>query len=180
MDLSKTSEASTSPRRARALRSVTRPLPAETASVRVLRQFRAIFNAVKTHFQQVEKSVGLGGAQVWALSVIQGSPGCGVGDLASAMSVHPSTASNLVKSLVERELVAASRDPVDRRVTRLRLLAAGARVLRRVPGPFAGILPEALSGLDARTLRRLESDLAKVIAQLPQSGRLDDVPLGQR
>jgi len=178
--LSKTNNAPASPRRARPVGRGRGPALAEAASVRVLRQFRAIFNAVKTHFQQVEKSVGLGGAQVWALSVIQASPGCGVGDLASAMSVHPSTASNLVKALVERDLVAASRDPVDRRVTRLRLLAAGARVLRRVPGPFAGILPEALSGLDSRTLRRLEDDLAKVIAKLPASRRLGEVPLGQR
>jgi len=168
------------PRPARARKTAGGRAPQEASNIRVLRQFRAIFNAVKTHFQQVEKSVGLGGAQVWALSVIQGAPGCGVGDLAGAMSVHPSTASNLVKSLVERDLVAASRDPVDRRVTRLRLLAAGSRVLRRVPGPFAGILPEALSALDARTLRRLEIDLAKVIGQLPASRRLDDVPLGQR
>lgn len=152
----------------------------DAPSIRVLRQFRAIFNAVKTHFQRVERSVGLGGAQVWALSVIQATPGCGVGDLAAAMSVHPSTASNLVRSLVERDLVSASRDPVDRRLTRLRLLAAGARVLRRAPGPFAGILPEALSALDAQTLQRLEGDLAKVIAQLPAKRRLGDVPLGQR
>ncbi|HEX7688461.1 MAG TPA: helix-turn-helix domain-containing protein, partial [Burkholderiaceae bacterium] len=93
-------------------------LPAESArdvdddarAVRVLRQFRQVFNAVKTHFQQVEKSVGMGGAQVWALSLVRDRPGLGVRALAEAMAVHQSTASNLVRGLVERELVATTKD----------------------------------------------------------------------
>src|SRR5436190_12427379 len=89
--------------------------PAEEPAARVLRQFRQIFNAVKTHFQQVEKKVGLGGAQVWALSVIRDTPDIGMGSLARAMNIHQSTASNLVKSLVERGLVSASRHSADLR-----------------------------------------------------------------
>ena len=54
--------------------------PPEEADRRVLRQFRQIFNAVKSHFRQVEKTVGLGGAQVWALSVIRETPDVGIGD----------------------------------------------------------------------------------------------------
>src|SRR5512132_618056 len=85
----------------------------DEAAQRVLRQFRQVFNAVKTHFQQVERKVGLGGAQVWALSVIQQFPGIGVGRLAAAMQIHQSTASNLVKALVERGLVTMTRDVAD-------------------------------------------------------------------
>src|SRR4051812_28653448 len=79
-------------------------------AARVLRRFRIVFNAVKTHFQQVEKKAGLGGAQIWAPSIIRSSPGIGVNDLARGMDVHQSTASNLVKTLVERELVVALKD----------------------------------------------------------------------
>ncbi|HAV36987.1 MAG TPA: MarR family transcriptional regulator, partial [Massilia sp.] len=50
-----------------------------------LRQFRIVFNAVKNHFRQVERDAGLGGAQLWALSVIAQSPGIGVTDLARAL-----------------------------------------------------------------------------------------------
>jgi len=145
---------------------------------RVLRQFRQVFNAVKTHFQQVEKKVGLGGAQVWALSVLQQCPGIGVGALAAAMNIHQSTASNLVKGLVERELITVTRDAVDRRVVLLKLLPAGARILRRTPGPFAGVLPNALAALDQKTLKRLEADLAKLIAVLEVDDRLGGIPLG--
>jgi len=149
------------------------------ASTRVLRQFRQIFNAVKTHFQQVEKEVGLGGAQVWALSVIRDTPDIGVGNLARAMNIHQSTASNLVKSLVERGLVSAARQSTDRRAVTLRLLAAGARTLKRSPGPFAGVLPEALASLDQKTLKRMEADLKKLISALHADVNAADIPLAE-
>jgi DNA-binding MarR family transcriptional regulator len=141
------------------------PEPEETAT-QVLRQFRQVFNAVKSHFQQVERKVGLGGAQVWALSVVRDQPGVGVGALAKAMAVHQSTASNLVRGLIERGLVVATKDGPDRRAVRLRLLPAGAKLLRTAPGPFAGLLPDALKSLDEPTLLRLQADLAKLITVL--------------
>jgi MarR family transcriptional regulator, organic hydroperoxide resistance regulator len=145
----------------------------------VLRQFRQVFNAVKTHFQQVERKVGLGGAQVWALSVIERSPYIGVGALAAAMNIHQSTASNLVKSLAERRLVSLSRNREDRRMVQLKLLASGARVLRRTPGPYAGVLPEALAALDSKTLKRIDADLAKLIEVLGVDVRAAGIPLAE-
>jgi DNA-binding MarR family transcriptional regulator len=145
----------------------------------VLRRFRLVFNAVKTHFQQVEKKAGVGGAQLWALSVIQARAGIGVNDLARAMDVHQSTASNLVKTLVERELIAAVKNGTDRRTVQLRILPLGSRVLRRAPGPFTGVLPQALASLDARTLARLDRDLAKLITALDADERAANIPLGQ-
>jgi DNA-binding MarR family transcriptional regulator len=112
-------------------------------AARVLRRFRLVFNAFKTHFQQVEKKAGVGGAQLWALSIIRESAGIGVNDLARAMDVHQSTASNLVKALIERDLVVAAKDGLDRRAVQLRVSAAGGRVLKRAPGPFTGVLPQA-------------------------------------
>ena len=149
------------------------------SATRVLRRFRLVFNAVKTHFQQVEKVAGVGGAQLWALSIIRSRPGIGVNDLAAAMDVHQSTASNLVKSMVERELVAVAKESDDRRKVQLRVLPAGNKVLRRAPGPFAGVLPQALESLDAETLARLDADLAKLITALDADDRGANIPLGQ-
>ena len=153
--------------------------PPEAADRRVLRQFRQIFNAVKSHFQQVEKKVGLGGAQVWALSVIRETPDVGIGHLARAMNIHQSTASNLVKGLVERGLVGAAKRLDDRRAVTLRLLPAGTRLLKRSPGPFAGVLPAALAALDARTLQRMQVDLQKLIAMLDADERAAKIPLAE-
>src|ERR1700759_5414636 len=134
------------------------PADHDAAAVAVLRQFRQVFNAVKAHFQQVEKTVGMGGAQVWALSVVRDNPGIGVGALAKAMSIHQSTASNLVRTLIDREMVVAAKQGADRRAVQLNLLPAGAKVLKNAPGPFAGLLPDALKSLPAETLERLQTD----------------------
>lgn len=143
------------------------------AATRVLQRFRQVFTAARLHYQQVEKQVGIGGAQVWALGVIAAQPGLGVGGLARAMHLHQSTASNLVRALVERSLVQAERDAEDRRAVRLRLTPEGAALLARVPGPFTGLLPQALDGLDADTLARLEADLARLLQAM---GLADDAP----
>lgn len=148
-------------------------------AARVLRRFRLVFNAVKTHFQQVEKRAGIGGAQLWALSVVRAQPGIGVGGLARAMDIHQTTASNLVKTLVGLELVTADRDGADRRAVRLHVTAAATRVLRKAPGPFAGVLPEALARLDAGTLDRLDRDLSALLALLQPDERAARIPLAQ-
>jgi len=147
--------------------------------VLVLRRFRIVFNAVKTHFQQVEKKAGVGGAQLWALSVVRAHPGIGVNSLAAFMDIHQTTASNLVKVLVTAELIAAEKHAPDRRAVQLRVLPAGTRVLRKAPGPFAGVLPDALAALDAKTLERLDHDLALLIAVLRADERAAGIPLAQ-
>ncbi|OYY64253.1 MAG: MarR family transcriptional regulator [Burkholderiales bacterium 28-67-8] len=148
-------------------------------AVQVLRRFRLVFNAVKTHFQQVEKKAGVGGAQLWALSIVRDRPGVGVNDLAKAMDIHQSTASNLVKTLVARELMVGARDGKDRRTVQLHVLPTGRAVLRRAPGPLTGVLPQALATLDALTLKRMDSDLATLISALNADERGANIPLGQ-
>ena len=147
-------------------------------AVRVLRRFRQVFNAVKTHFQQVEKRAGIGGAQLWALSLVQAHPGIGVGALSRGMDVHQSTASNLVKMLTALGLLEARKGGADRRAVQLHLLPAGERVLQKAPSPFAGVLPQALAHLDTKTLNRLEQDLATLIDQLQATEQDAGIPLG--
>jgi DNA-binding MarR family transcriptional regulator len=137
-----------------------------TAEAMVLRQFRMVFNAVKSHFRDVERAAGIGGAQLWTLSVIQARPGIGVTELGRALDIQQSTASNLVRSLTRQGLIASSRDGTDRRATSLYLLDAGNEILHRAPAPFAGVLPGALSQLCPATLARLEHDLGLLIAVL--------------
>lgn len=147
-------------------------------AARVLRRFRLVFNAVRTHFRAVETRAGISGAQLWALSVVQAQPGIGVGGLAQAMDVHQSTASNLLRALLEAGLVVSAKGEEDRRAVRLQLTARGRRVLAKAPGPFSGVLPEALSRLDKRTLARLERDLGTVIEELGADEGGANIPLG--
>lgn len=156
------------------------PLPTESVTpAKVLRRFRVVFNAVRTHFRQMEKQVGLGGAQVWALSVIKAHPGLGVGDIAAHMEIHQSTASNLIKTLLRKELISMEKSLEDRRSVRLKILPAGARLLKKVPGPFEGVLPAALGSLSVETLQRLDGDLHQLIGLLNADETAEETPLAQ-
>ena len=146
-------------------------------ATQVLRRFRVVFNAVRTHFRQVEKESGLGGAQVWALSLINAQPDMGVGDVAIGMDIHQSTASNLVKMLVSKSLVVGSKSSHDKRMVKLRTTQAGQAVLASIPGPFEGVLPDALSQLDASTLSNLNRDLGLLIGTLKVDESAGSIPL---
>lgn len=150
---------------------------AEVTPAKVLRRFRIVFNAVRTHFRQMEKEVGLGGAQVWALSIIADQPGIGMGDIAQAMDIHQSTASNLVKALQKNKLITVEKAPDDRRNVRITLLAPGKKLLSKVQGPFTGVLPSALAELDPAVLKRLDKDLERLIKVLNVDESAGEIPL---
>lgn len=154
------------------------PLPVESVTpAKVLRRFRVVFNAVRTHFRQMEKQVGLGGAQVWALSVIKANPGIGMGEVATNMDIHQSTASNLIKALLRKELISLEKAPQDRRSVHLKVLPAGSKLLKKVSGPFEGVLPVALSRLSGQTLLRLDQDLGQLIELLNADEAAEETPL---
>lgn len=148
-------------------------------STRVLRKFRSVFNAVKTHFRQVERQAGVGGAQLWALSVIHDTAGISVSALAAAMDVHQATASNLVRSLVTQGLVTSTRSELDKRASHLWISQLGQAVLQRAPGPFTGVLPQALASLSPETLHRLDIDLGQLLQLLEVDKSAEGIPLAE-
>lgn len=148
----------------------------------VLRQFRVVINAIKSHQQQTERLAGLTGAQVWALHLIDSQPGLGIKGLAQAMDVRQPTASILVRALVQQGLVLSQRESDDRRAIQLQVAPAGRSLLERAPGPFVGVLPAALARLQPDTLAQLAQGLERLIQVLPadpRSGRMPLSPLQQ-
>jgi DNA-binding MarR family transcriptional regulator len=154
------------------------PLRNRKAAVRVLRKLRLVFNTVKSHFREVEKRAGLAGAQVWALSVLKEQPGISLGELARALDIRQSTASNLVKPLVQLELVKLTRDSKDRRTVQLRITPRAQAVLRKAPPPLTGVLPDALVKLSPETLKGLDRNLADLISMLDADKATARIPLG--
>ena len=138
------------------------PNPAHEA----LRQFRVIFSAVRQHFQAVEKACGVSGAQIWAMSALRQSPGMKVSELAQAMSIHTSTASNLLDKIERAGLVRRERKHADQRVVQLYLTENGEQALDKAPQPLTGMLTHALGQLSEDTLSRLNQDLATLIAHM--------------
>ncbi|WP_217424517.1 MarR family winged helix-turn-helix transcriptional regulator [Nitrogeniibacter mangrovi] len=121
--------------------------------------FRSIYAAVRQHLQKVERRCGASGAQVWALAMVARQPGIRVTELASAMAIHPSTASNLLAKAERSGLIRRERSARDQRVVQLYLTEAGQAVLAKAPEPVAGLLPDALGRLPDEVLGRLSNDL---------------------
>jgi DNA-binding MarR family transcriptional regulator len=138
----------------------------KNAEREALRQFRVIFGAVRQHFQTVEKACGVSGAQIWVLAALRERPGLKVSELAQAMSIHASTASNLLDKIEKSGLVRRERNQEDQRVVRLYLTEAGEARLARAPQPLTGILTHALGQLPEDVLARLNQDLAVLIAHM--------------
>jgi DNA-binding MarR family transcriptional regulator len=130
----------------------------------VLEQFRVIVKSIRRHYQDVERRAGLSGAQLWALAQVAGQPGTQVGDLARALAIHQSTASNLLRALEAQGLLRRERQRHDQRQVKLFASKKGLQLLKGAPRPLIGVLQQALSELPAARLHALHAELAHVIA----------------
>jgi DNA-binding MarR family transcriptional regulator len=138
----------------------------DDAARATLGKFRIIFGAIRQHFRAVEKACGVSGAQVWVLATLAQKPGLRVTELAEALSIHASTASNLLDKIEKAGLIRRERGQSDQRVVRLYLTEAGSAALATAPQPFTGVLPHALGQLHPDTLARLGRDLDELIGHL--------------
>jgi MarR family transcriptional regulator, organic hydroperoxide resistance regulator len=137
---------------------------AHTARVqRVLKNFRIIFKSVQRHSAIVEAQCGLSGSQLWAMWELLMSPGLKVSDLSKVMSIHQSTASNLLDKLEKRELVKRERRGPDQRVVRLFLTPEGLKTINQAPRPAQGVLNHTLLRLPDKALESLESGLTEIV-----------------
>jgi DNA-binding MarR family transcriptional regulator len=131
-----------------------------------LQKFRIIIGAVRQHSQALEAVCGISGAQVWVLATISERPDLTVSQLSQAISVHVSTASNLLDKLAKAGLVDRIRSEEDRRLVRLRLTAAGSDILARAPRPLTGIIMDALNKMPDDARVRLDTELAALLQHL--------------
>jgi len=136
------------------------------AALRVLVQFRQAVNSAKQHFRWVGKQCGISGVHVWALLELSEAPGARVSELASALAIHQSTASNLLEKLRREGLVKREKGRGDQRVARLFVTAAGATLLRRAPSPVRAMLLEALYAMPGSSLERLDALLGELLGHM--------------
>lgn len=132
----------------------------------VLKHFRVMLYSLHRQFQEVERVCGVTGSQLWALSYVAANPGAQTKALAREMIVHSSTATRLVERLVGQGLMTCARDASNQRSNRLVVTKAGRKVLSKAPGPFQGMLPDALSRLPQSALDTLHMTLQTLVAQI--------------
>jgi DNA-binding MarR family transcriptional regulator len=132
----------------------------------VLELFRIVFKSIRQHYRIVERKTGISGAQLWALAQVADHPGIRVGDLAHALAIHQSTASNLLRDLEAAGLLARRKVREDKRSVRLHATPAGIGVLKRAPRPLIGVLQQALADLPSANLDSMHRQLAHLIVRM--------------
>jgi DNA-binding MarR family transcriptional regulator len=100
------------------------------------------------------------------LATIADTPGITVSQLGQALSIHVSTASNLLEKLARAGLVERLRGEEDRRVVRLRLTDKGRDIVARAPRPLTGLVVDALEKMPEESLAKLDQELAGLIQQM--------------
>ena len=129
-----------------------------------LQGLRVVMRAAQRHSMQIEKQCGVSGAQLWVMQEIWEQPGLRMGELAARMSIHQTTASNLVEALVKKSHVRKVRDQPDQRVVSPSLTEQGQAVIAAAPHPARGQLPGALARLDGASLAQLNAGRAALLA----------------
>lgn len=139
------------------------PIDAKDMPYEVLKRFRLIFKAVQQHSQWVETRCGVTSAQLWAMWELSRTPEMKVTELAKAMSIHHSTASNLLDKLAKKGLIKRERISQDQRVVTLSLTQEGVELISKAPSRPKGILQHALFDLREDVLNCLVADLDALI-----------------
>jgi len=132
----------------------------------VTQQLRIVFKAMQAHSKTVEKACGLSSAQLWMLYEVAQTPGLKVSQLATLLSIHASTCSNMLDKLERKDLISRDRSKTDQRSVHLYVTEAGKELLTKAPSPPQGKLSEALERLGEEQLSSLESGLGSLIATL--------------
>ncbi|WP_430733416.1 MarR family winged helix-turn-helix transcriptional regulator [Ectothiorhodospira lacustris] len=125
----------------------------------VIRHLRVLFRSLQAHSRRISTDCGVSAAQLWALWEMHLEPGLNVSDLSQRLSIHASTASNMLDKLERKGLMERRRADKDQRVVSLYLTESGQTLLDNAPAPAQGALNRALRAMPAAELARLEAGL---------------------
>ncbi len=132
----------------------------------VMNSLRIVMRAMQDYSRWVEGQCGLTSPQLWTLWELFAAPGMKVSELAAALYIHQSTASNMLDKLELKGLVERRRGGPDQRIVRLHLSEAGAALLETAPRTAQGALTTALQQLPEASLQCLSTGLGGLVAAL--------------
>lgn len=133
--------------------------PAEAAAA--MDALRQLVRALRLSDTDVQRRAGVTGAQLFVLQQLHERSAASLGELAERTHTHQSSASVVVRRLVEQGLVRREADPADRRRRHLALTAAGRRVVRDAPLTAQARIVAAFRALPVPTRRTLAGGLQR-------------------
>ena len=132
----------------------------------VSQKLRIVLKGVQAHSKKVAKPSGLSSAKLWTLHEIEENPGIKVSHLATALAIHPSTCSNMLDKLEEKQLILRERSKTDQRSVHLSITEEGRRYLAKGPQPNQGTLKSALAQLTSAQINQLDDGLEALVEAL--------------
>jgi DNA-binding MarR family transcriptional regulator len=144
--------------------------PAEAALV--LDDLRRIVRSLRESSRAAERSLGVSGAQLFALSAIARTPGMSLNDVAVVTRTHQSTVSVVVKRLLTAKLVSRDIAADDARRVELAPTKAGLALLARAPLAAQERLIRAVEQMP----RKRGQELALALRRLVEAMQLDAEP----
>ncbi|WP_455220635.1 MarR family winged helix-turn-helix transcriptional regulator [Kaarinaea lacus] len=138
----------------------------ETIRQAIVQDLRIVVKTTQAHSRWIEKQSGVSGVQLWAMWQLFAEPGQKVSDLSKALSIHQSTASNMLDKLEDKKLIRRDRSGPDQRVVKLYLTSKGTELLSDAPRPAQGPVTDALNRMTDEELNQLQSGLQALIKHM--------------
>ena len=132
----------------------------------IIKQLRILFRAVQAHSRSVETTCGLSSAQLWMLYEVSISHGIKVTELASILSIHRSTSSNMLDKLEKKQVIYRDRSKSDQRSVHIYITELGKELLTQAPSPPQGQLSNTLSKMTNEEQTNLVTSLQVFIDAL--------------
>lgn len=139
---------------------------------RAMDALRRLVRALHVSTHALEHEFGVSGAQLFVLRQLGATPRASLSEVAARARTAPSSASEVVTTLVRRGLVTRERARDDRRRAELTLTAQGRAILARAPVTVEERLIDGFERLDAWEKRALISAMEGWLA----ASGLEDVP----
>lgn len=135
----------------------------------IVQDLRVVVRTIQAHSRWVEKQCGVSSVQLWAMWELFATPGQKVSELSRALSIHQSTASNMLDKLEEKSLIKRDRSGPDQRVVQLFLTEKGSQLLSQAPRPAQGAVQDALKSMSDEEQLALKTGLEALINQMAVS-----------
>ncbi|WP_455375485.1 MarR family winged helix-turn-helix transcriptional regulator [Kaarinaea lacus] len=135
----------------------------------IVQDLRIVVRTIQAHSRWVEKQCGVSSVQLWAMWELFASPGQKVSDLSRLLSIHQSTASNMLDKMEEKKLIRRDRSGPDQRVVQLFLTKKGSDLLSVAPRPAQGAVQDALKRMSDEELNYLKNGLDALISHMTVS-----------
>jgi DNA-binding MarR family transcriptional regulator len=135
----------------------------------IVQSLRRMTRAIELYSQDVQRSFGLTGPQLWTLKNLQRDGPLTPNQLAASLAVDQSSVSSLLRRLETRGLISRARVAEDQRSVRIDLTPEGRGLALRAPDAAQGRLLHGLTQMSPTRVRSLRRSIETLVQAMEAS-----------